>query len=44
MNVTTEPPENCEVLMTVEMDEQEADNLLKAAASDGNDEEATDEK
>ncbi len=32
MNVTTEPPENCEVLMTVEMDEQEADNLLKAAA------------
>ena len=32
MNVTTELPENCEVLMTVEMDEQEADNLLKAAA------------
>nr|MBC8254880.1 trigger factor [Ardenticatenia bacterium] len=32
MNVTTEPPEHCEVLMTVEMDEQEADNLLKTAA------------
>ncbi len=32
LNVTTEPLENCEVLITVEVDEQQADNLLKAAA------------
>jgi trigger factor len=32
LNVTTEPLENCEVLMTVEVDEQETDKLLKAAA------------
>ena len=32
LNVTTEPLENCEVLMTVEVDEQQTDTLLKAAA------------
>jgi trigger factor len=32
LNVTTEPLENCEVLMTVEVDEEETDKLLKAAA------------
>jgi trigger factor len=32
LNVTTEALENCEVLMTVEVDEEETDKLLKAAA------------
>jgi len=32
LNVTTEPIENCEVLMTVAVDEQQTDKLLKAAA------------
>jgi len=32
LNVITEPLENCEVLMTVEVDEEETDKLLKAAA------------
>jgi trigger factor len=32
LNVTTEPLENCEVLMTVEVDEKQTDKLLKAAA------------
>lgn len=32
LNVTTEPLENCEVLMTVAVDDQETDKLLKAAA------------
>jgi trigger factor len=32
LNVTTDPIEKCEVLMTVEVDEQQTDKLLKAAA------------
>ncbi len=32
LKVTTESLENCEVLMTVEVDEQQTDKLLKAAA------------
>jgi trigger factor len=32
LNVITEPLENCEVLMTVEVDEEETEKLLKAAA------------
>ena len=32
LNVTTEPLENCEVLMTVEVDEQQTEKLLKTAA------------
>ena len=32
LNVTTEPLESCEVLMTVEVDEEETERLLKAAA------------
>ena len=32
LNVTTDPLENCEVLMTVEVDEKQTDNLLKTAA------------
>jgi len=32
LTVTTEPLENCEVLMTVQVDDQQADELLKAAA------------
>lgn len=32
LNVTTEPQENCEVLMTVEVDQKQTDKLLKAAA------------
>ncbi|GAB4541635.1 MAG: trigger factor [Anaerolineae bacterium] len=32
LKVTTEPQENCEVLMTVEVDQKQTDKLLKAAA------------
>ncbi len=32
LNITTDPLENCEVLMTVEVDEKQTDKLLKAAA------------
>jgi trigger factor len=32
LNVTTDPIEKCEVLMTVEVDEQQTDKLLKSAA------------
>ena len=32
LNVTTDPLENCEVLMTVEVDEKQTDKLLKSAA------------
>jgi len=32
LKVTTAPAESCEMLMTVELDEREADKLLKAAA------------
>jgi len=32
LNVTTDPIENCEVLVTVEVDEKQTDKLLKAAA------------
>ena len=32
LEVTTDPLEDCEVLMTVEVDEQQTDKLLKAAA------------
>jgi trigger factor len=32
LNVTTEPLEDCEVLITVEVDEKQTNNLLKAAA------------
>lgn len=32
LKVTTEPLENCQVLMTVEVDDAQADQLLKAAA------------
>jgi trigger factor len=32
LNVSTEPLENCEVLMTVEVDEQQTERLLKSAA------------
>lgn len=32
LNVITEPQENCEVLMTVEVDEKQTDRLLKSAA------------
>jgi hypothetical protein len=32
LKVTTDSLENCEVLMTVEVDEQQTDKLLKAAA------------
>jgi len=32
LSVTTDPLENCEVLMTVEVDEKQTDNLLKTAA------------
>ena len=32
LNVTTDPLENCEVLMTVEVDQKQTDKLLKSAA------------
>ena len=32
LEVTTDPLEDCEVMMTVEVDEQQTDKLLKAAA------------
>jgi trigger factor len=32
LNITTDPLENCEVLMTVEVDEKQTDKLLRAAA------------